>query len=140
MLNVGPMANGEFPPEHVALINTIGAWLDVNGEAIYSTAPAPECTMASQYDFLCYATKKDHSIYLHVLNWPAAGTVRTVSIARGDFVKGWLLDTSLKGLKLTSTVSGNQTVITLQRPETIDPYATVIKLDFKSSVADETSP
>jgi len=134
VLNVGPMANGEFPPEHVALINRIGAWMDVNGEAIYGTAPAPECSVAAQDQFTCYTTKKDHNIYLHVLSWPAAGGPCTVTVARGDFVKAALLDSHLTGLKLSSTVTGNQTTLAFQRPEDIDAYATVIKLTFQSAV------
>ena len=111
VLNVGPMASGEFPPEHVALIETIGTWMDANGGAIYGTAPAPECMMETQNDFTCYATKKDHNIYLHVLNWPPAGMSRTVKIARGDFIKGELLDPKLKGLKLGSNVAGDVTTL-----------------------------
>ncbi len=139
VLNVGPMANGEFPPEHVALINAIGAWMDVNGEAIYGTSPALECEVASQPDFTCYTTKKDHHIYLHVLTWPAAGEQRIVKIARNDFASAELLDPKLKGLHLTSKLDGNQTVLTLTRPDQIDPYATVIKLTFKSPVEEKTA-
>ena len=140
VLNVGPTATGEFPPEHVALINTIGAWMDVNGEAISGPVPAPECAIETQADFTGYTTKKNHSIYLHVLSWPAAGMKGTVKIARGDFVKGELLDARLKGLKLASDVAGNVTTLTLQRPETADPYATVIKLTFKKPVASRPAP
>ena len=134
VLNVGPTATGEFPKEHVALINMIGAWLDVNGEAIYGTTPAPECEVAAQASFKCYTTKKDHSIYLHVLNWPSADATQTVKISRGDFVKAELLDAKLKGLRVTHEQMGDATTITFQRPETVDPYATVIKLTFEKSV------
>jgi alpha-L-fucosidase len=132
VLNVGPTATGEFPPEHVALLKTVGAWMAVNGEAIYATTPAPECQIENQDDFRCYATQKGDNLYLHVLNWPAAGVKRTVKIARSGFANGKLLDPKLTGLKLTSASAGNVTLLTLGRPETIDPYATVIKLTFKS--------
>jgi len=130
VLNVGPTATGEFPAEHVALINEIGAWMAVNGEAIYGTSPVPECEVATQSDFQCYATKKAATIYLHILQWPASGETRTVNIARGDFLKAELLDSKLKGLKLTSVSTNGVTTLTLARPETCDPYATVIKLTF----------
>ena len=132
VVNVGPTATGEFPAEHVALINTIGAWMDVNGEAIYGTSPAPECEVEAENDFHFYTTKKDHAIYLHVLKWPEAGVRRTVKIDRDGFMKGELMDAKLKGLKLTSTSAGKATLLTLERPETIDPYATVIRLTFKT--------
>jgi len=42
LLNVGPDANGELPPEALARMREIGDWMDVNGEAIYkSRAIAP---------------------------------------------------------------------------------------------------
>ena len=135
VLNVGPTASGEFPPEHVALINTIGAWMDVNGEAIYGTTPAPECEVEAGADFVCYPTKKERNIYLHVLQWPPAGVKRTVKIARPDFVRGELLDSKLNGLKLAAARAGDATLITLERPETADPYATTIKLTFQAPVS-----
>jgi alpha-L-fucosidase len=39
LLNVGPKPNGEIPREAQDLLNGIGAWLHVNGEAIYGTTP-----------------------------------------------------------------------------------------------------
>jgi alpha-L-fucosidase len=39
LLNVGPKPNGEIPDEAKALLNGIGAWLEINGEAIYGTTP-----------------------------------------------------------------------------------------------------
>ncbi|MCL2638373.1 MAG: alpha-L-fucosidase [Oscillospiraceae bacterium] len=37
LLNIGPKASGEIPEEEVAILREIGAWLAVNGEAIYDT-------------------------------------------------------------------------------------------------------
>jgi alpha-L-fucosidase len=39
LLNVGPKPNGEIPDQAKALLNGIGAWLEINGEAIYGTTP-----------------------------------------------------------------------------------------------------
>jgi alpha-L-fucosidase len=39
LLNVGPKPNGEIPEKAKALLNGIGAWLEINGEAIYGTTP-----------------------------------------------------------------------------------------------------
>lgn len=37
MLNIGPKASGEVPQESIDNLLTVGAWLEVNGEAIYNT-------------------------------------------------------------------------------------------------------
>lgn len=39
LLNIGPKADGTIPEEDARLLREIGAWLDVNGEAIYGTTP-----------------------------------------------------------------------------------------------------
>ena len=39
LLNVGPMANGKLPPPAVTRMQQIGAWMKINGEAIYGTRP-----------------------------------------------------------------------------------------------------
>ena len=36
LLNVGPTAEGEFPPESVAILAEMGKWMKVNGEAVYA--------------------------------------------------------------------------------------------------------
>lgn len=42
LLNVGPQPDGQLPAEAVARLKEIGAWMDVNGEAVYaSRAVAP---------------------------------------------------------------------------------------------------
>ncbi len=39
LLNIGPQSNGTIPHEVQTVLREIGAWLRVNGEAIYSTRP-----------------------------------------------------------------------------------------------------
>jgi alpha-L-fucosidase len=39
LLNIGPRADGTIPDEEAAMLREIGAWLKVNGEAIYASRP-----------------------------------------------------------------------------------------------------
>lgn len=41
LLNVGPQPDGELPAAAVSRLEEIGAWMKVNGEAIYGTRPIP---------------------------------------------------------------------------------------------------
>jgi alpha-L-fucosidase len=40
LLNFGPTAEGELPAEGVKVVQQVGAWLRVNGEAIYGAGPS----------------------------------------------------------------------------------------------------
>lgn len=74
LLNVGPRADGTFPPACVERLRSMGAWMRVNGEAIYGTQASP---LPAQAWGRC--TRKPHAagetLYLHVFDWPADGTL-----------------------------------------------------------------
>jgi alpha-L-fucosidase len=41
LLNVGPLPSGEMPQPAVDVLRNAGAWLKVNGEAVYGAGPTP---------------------------------------------------------------------------------------------------
>ena len=49
LLNVGPMANGLIPKASVERLDTMGAWLKSNGEAIYNTQSQKQYKEESTY-------------------------------------------------------------------------------------------
>ena len=134
VLNVGPTATGDFPPQHLAILEAMGKWTGTNGEAIYGTVPAPECTPDPSGGFKCYTTKKASSIYLHVVAWPSDDTEARVDIQRTSLVKAELLDASLGSIQYASTVTNGITAFKIRKPSITDPYATVLKLSFKGDV------
>jgi alpha-L-fucosidase len=71
LLNVGPTAEGEFPPACVERLRAVGRWLRVNGEAIYGSSRSP-------FPHLPWgvATRKGQTLYLHVFDWPTDGRLR----------------------------------------------------------------
>jgi alpha-L-fucosidase len=62
LLNVGPMPNGEFPPEAIASLTVVGKWIEKNGESIYGTrgGPVPPQSWG-------VTTQKGDRVYVHVL-------------------------------------------------------------------------
>jgi alpha-L-fucosidase len=69
LLNVGSRPDGEFSPQEVSSLQSIGRWMKVNGEAVYGTTASP-----FDYDFTWGAiSQKPGKLYLHILKWDSAG-------------------------------------------------------------------
>ena len=93
LLNVGPTADGRIPAVQQERLLQIGAWLDVNGEAIYETAPAADVRTASAQVF---ATSKPGARYLIVTGSPhedVAVSMTSTGLGEGSTaarrVRGW---------------------------------------------------
>jgi alpha-L-fucosidase len=71
LLNVGPTELGLIPQPSVDRLLAMGAWLEVNGEAIYGTVPGPIQGIEGMR-----STAKPGVVYLHVFDWPANGEIR----------------------------------------------------------------
>jgi alpha-L-fucosidase len=69
-IGVGPSAHGEFHPEAIRQMKGAGAWLKVNGEAIYATR-AREGALWSEGDAVRYTRSKDRRVVYAILTqWP----------------------------------------------------------------------
>jgi alpha-L-fucosidase len=59
LLNIGPNAEGELPPESLKRLQEIGDWMKVNSEAIYETCPVAPYKEAK----ICLTSKADKTLY-----------------------------------------------------------------------------
>ena len=111
LLNVGVDGNGEIPPEGIKLMKDMGAWMKINGEAIYETRPVAPYKEAK----ICYTKHKNngkvYAVYLNgenELNPPSCVMLYSVKPAKGAKI-------SLLGYKgnLTYKRVGNGVLVTL---------------------------
>ncbi|HOT90845.1 MAG TPA: alpha-L-fucosidase [Anaerolineae bacterium] len=72
LLNVGPMADGTIPAAQVARLEGLGAWLKVNGEAIYGTRPWQQAKGRTGEGLAVRFTQKADVLYAIVLGRPQA--------------------------------------------------------------------
>jgi alpha-L-fucosidase len=73
LLNVGPTADGEFPPESVDRLHAIGDWMRVAGESIHGTEASPFPTLAWGRCTQRRLDKDTTRLYLHVWDRPKDG-------------------------------------------------------------------
>ncbi|XP_066943692.1 alpha-L-fucosidase-like isoform X2 [Macrobrachium rosenbergii] len=71
LINVGPSADGRIPPIMEERLRQMGAWIDINGDAVYSSRP-----WTYQNDTVTpgvwYTSDKDLNLtYAIVLTWPS---------------------------------------------------------------------
>jgi len=125
LLNVGPTAEGTFPQGSIDGLKGIGAWMKVNGEAIYATKASPfgglpwgRCTKKQQGG--------NTILYLSVFDWPKDGRLALPPM-KGDVVKATLLANAAP-LK-TATADTGVVINVPDKP--LDTIATVIKLEVK---------
>jgi alpha-L-fucosidase len=71
LLNVGPRPDGVIDPPQAERLREVGDWLAANGESIYRTRGGP--FLPGPYGVSTY---RDQKIYVHVLDWNGAGTLR----------------------------------------------------------------
>jgi alpha-L-fucosidase len=71
LLNVGPTADGEFPPQFVERLQAIGRWMDVHGEAVYGSEAGEVC------EFVTFGrqTRKGNNLYLVIRFWDGRDTL-----------------------------------------------------------------
>ena len=134
LLNVGPRADGTFPPESVNILKEFNRWMSVNGEAIYETTASP--MGAPEWGRITTKqTETGHDLYLHIFDWPSDGRLVVPGLGN-DGVKATLLATG-KPAKVQRQVS--DLVVTVPS-EPLSDYASVIKLHLDQAPIVYTAP
>ncbi len=145
LLNVGPTSEGLIPPPSVERLAEVGAWMKVNGAAIYDSGPTPFGAEAGAFS----ATEKDQNgkpkfipawdwrattrpgkIYLEIFNWPTSGKLELAGLA-SKVNKAYLLAGHRK-LKVVQTAAGVSLALPAEAP---DKMASVVCLEIHDQVA-----
>jgi len=145
LLNIGPRPDGTIAEPEEKMLRDIGAWLGVNGEAIYGTRPfavfGEGPTEVAEGPFSdtkrqpftsqdVRFTTRDGLLYAIVLAWPADGKVTIASLGRGaSALKGEIKTVELVGSKTrvgwTRDATGLHARLPAQAPS---PYAFALRI------------
>ena len=131
LMNIGPMGNGEFAFEDMAILKGIGSWMSKNSASIYKTTKTP-----LPYQSWGVSTRKNNLLYLHVFNWPKNGKL-TVGGLKSTVRKAWLLTDPDKKELTFSRVNPLDIVINLsgRAPDTCN---TVIAMETTGQIETDT--
>ena len=99
LLNIGPRADGTIPAEAVTILEEIGAWLALNGEAVYDTRPwvvygegptevnqghhSEKKNKDAGHEDIHFTMKGDQ-LYATALGWPDDGVFTVETLRRGS--------------------------------------------------------
>ena len=135
LLNVGPTAEGLFPPESIERLTAIGRWMQINGNSIYETHASPfkqlpwgRCTQKS--------TGTGTILYLHVFDWPSDGKLILPGVLNNPEKATMLADQAGKPLNVTRD---NDALIIYLPKRAPDSINSVIALNLKGKL-DLTDP
>ena len=91
LLDVGPEADGTIPDVQMTRLKALGAWLQVNGDAIYATHPWKRAAGETAEGIPVRFTQKDSATYAILLGQPKAATATFKSLSVKPGTKIYLL-------------------------------------------------
>jgi alpha-L-fucosidase len=127
LLNVGPTADGVFPPESIDRLKEIGKWMKVNGEAIYGTQASPFKNLAWGR---CTQKKMTGStrLYLHIFDWPVDQKLFVPGLGSKPIRAFLLADPNQEELQISRADGG----LNIQLPDEMpDQTNTILVLDIE---------
>ena len=142
LLNVGPDSHGEIPSECLKRMAEVGAWMKINGAAIYGSTATPFGAEAGSFsptekdkkgaplfkpDWSWRATQKPGHLYLILFKWPRDGKFSVPVFAHAVTGATLLADPSAK---LTVSQDDNGVSVSGLPDKAPDAIASVIDLKY----------
>lgn len=124
LLNVGPTADGELPPEFFERNREVGDWLRVNGEAIYGDDLTP-CDVFESTLLGGRQVRRGNTLYVILRFWHSCDEIRLAGLD-ADITRA-----SLLGSPITLTASRDATGVILHGSPATPPTSLfpVLKLE-----------
>ena len=136
LLNIGPRADGTFPPESIERLAAIGAWMKGNGDAIHGTTASPFAMLSFGR---CTQRPIDGGtrLYFHIFDWPAGHIILAPGLTNTVRKAYLLADPTRAALAIRNTDEGVAISLPAAAPDTIN---TVVAVEIDGAPAVVTGP
>jgi alpha-L-fucosidase len=117
LLNLTQHGRGDLDPQVIQIAKDIGAWLKVNGEAVYASRPFEVCE--ENTNAICY-TRNNGNVYAAVMNW-TNGPTTLKALRAGGATLGKVTKVELLGSDVPMTFSQDGQGLTVTPGGTVKP-------------------
>jgi len=117
LLNLTQHGRGDLDPELIRICKDIGAWLKINGEAVYSSRPFE----VSGENSVCY-TRNNGNVYATLLDWQD-GSITLKAMNDGGKTLGKVSKVEMLGSDVAMTFIQNNQGLTVTLKGTVQPFA-----------------
>jgi alpha-L-fucosidase len=117
LLNLTQHGRGDLDPQVIQIAKDIGAWLKVNGEAVYASRPFEIC--GENANAVCY-TRNHGRVYAALMNW-TNGPVTLKALRAGGATLGRVSKVELLGSEVAMTFAQDDQGLTVTPGGTSQP-------------------
>jgi alpha-L-fucosidase len=119
LLNLTQRGRGDLDPQVVRICKDIGAWLKVNGEAVYASRPFEVCE--EDAGAICY-TRKNGNVYAALVNW-TNGPITLKALRAGGATLGNVSRVELLGSDVPLTLVQDDQGLTVSPGGEVQPLS-----------------
>jgi alpha-L-fucosidase len=117
LLNLTQHGRGELDAEVIQIAKDIGAWLKVNGAAVYASRPFEVC--GEKTDPICYTRNHGH-VYATLLDWNG-GPITLQALRAGGVTLGKVTQVELLGSDVAMTFAQDENGLTVTPGGVVSP-------------------
>jgi alpha-L-fucosidase len=117
LLNLTQHGRGDLDPQVTQIAKDIGAWLKVNGEAVYASRPFDVCQ--ENTNSICY-TRNNGNVYAALMNW-MNGPITLKALRAGGATLGTVSKVEMLGSDVPLTFTQDDQGLTVTPSGTVQP-------------------
>jgi alpha-L-fucosidase len=129
LLNLTQHGRGDLDPQVIEIAKDIGAWLKINGEAVYSSRPFEVCQENS--NSVCY-TRNNGNVYAALLNW-SNGPITLKALRAGGATLGTISKIELLGSDVPLTFTQDDQGLTVTPSGPVEPLPGIANQSLASA-------